>query len=114
MPKYLFKKIKMPKEQPDCCAECPLLGLIPKNEMPKGCRETRVCLMTGDAMTAPFSRSRKSTKDTHHPLKRPCDHNWELYQKTPFNGWYNLRVVDWHLYRVPLEETRVLKIKFHH
>ena len=81
MTKYLFKKVKLPKEQPDCCAECPLLGLIPKNEMPHGCRETRVCLMTGDAMTAPFSRSRKSTKDTHHPLKRPCDHNWDLYPK---------------------------------
>ncbi len=113
MPKKIFKTVKLPRQQPDCCIECPLLGVIPKKDLPKGCRETRVCIMTGDAMTPAFSRSRKSTKDRHHPLKRYCDHDWDLYQKPPINGKYNIRIVDWVTYRLPYEEKKVLNIKFH-
>ncbi len=113
MPKKIYKQIKLPVKQPDCCTECPLLGVIPKEELPKKCRETRVCLMTHDAMTPSLSRSQKSTKDKHHPLKRYCDHEWDLYHHPPLNGNFNLRIVDWIRYRMPYEERKVLSIKFH-
>ena len=50
--------VKLPEKQPDCCAICPLLGLIPKEKVPPKSYEKLVCLGTNEAMTQRASRIR--------------------------------------------------------
>ena len=69
--KYEIIKIDMPFYQPDCCEECKLLGMRPKEEMTRGDLKPLKCMLTGKPMTIKFSKSRASE---HYPLKRPCEH----------------------------------------
>ena len=70
MPIKPFKQIQLRPEQPDCCNECPLLGLIPEAEREFGSQETLVCLGTRHALNARIARSRKSEHTPKHPLKQ--------------------------------------------
>lgn len=106
--------IKLPVEQPDCCAECPLVGLIPKNwpGKPKGSKESHLCMGTWEAMSARGIRVRASQRDSHHPLRRPCDAKWEAWVKAP----EQMKCVPDQAYlqfRVPYEDSLQFKIKFH-
>lgn len=51
MPKHNTTPIQLPAEQPDCCALCPLVGIIPKANRPKGTKETHCCLGTMEALS---------------------------------------------------------------
>ena len=51
MPKDIFTPRQLPREQPDRCELCPLLGLIPKDERRKGKRERYFCLGIYEAET---------------------------------------------------------------
>ena len=66
-------KIDMPAFQPDCCEECMLLGMRPKEEMTRGDLKPLKCILTGKAITIKLSKSRESE---HYPLKRPCDNTY--------------------------------------
>lgn len=66
-------KIDMPAFQPDCCEECMLLGMRPKEEMKRGDLKPLKCMLTGKAMTKKLSKSRASE---HYSLKRPCDNTY--------------------------------------
>ncbi len=101
MPKKIFKLIKIPREQPDSCMNCPLLGEIPKSERPKGSQETLVCLATQHAMSARFARSKASEHTIKHPLNRFCDSDWERWLSEPYYGNYPIRMVDISKYRDP-------------
>lgn len=96
MPRRVIEKVQLPDKQPACCAECPLCGIIPKSERPKGSKETHVCLGTLHAISG------RGTKSTSHRHKRPCDRLWECWRTFP-----NLKIGvprDLFLkYRVPLE-----------
>lgn len=99
-------------EQPDCCALCPLLGIIPKGEYPKGSKETRVCIPCQDAMSERGSKVRKSKRDSHHPLKRPCDDLWSAWYEAG-QGFYPMKKEFYIKYRLPLETNQQMVIKFH-
>lgn len=104
----------LPPEQPDCCFDCPLCGLIPKDcpDKPKGSKETHVCLATWEAMSGRGIKVRASKRDSHHPLKRPCDTKWEAWMKLPERCYLLPDVVYLH-YRLPFENGLQFKIKFH-
>lgn len=100
--------------QPDCCFECPLVGLIPKGYAgkPKGSKETHVCLGTWEALTGRGIKVRASGRDCHHPLRRPCDLKWEAWAKLP-GGYFMLPDEAYLQYRVPFENGLQFRIKFH-
>jgi hypothetical protein len=112
MPKRNIVKVQLPPVQPDCCAECPLLGVIPKQYRPHGSKETLVCLGTMDAMTPPFSRSRASTKDSKHPLRRPCDSRWIAWQTLPLRK-LGISIQQYNECRLPYEQSLQMVFKFH-
>lgn len=112
MPKRCFYSVVLPMVQPDCCAECPLLGLIPKGERLKGSKETHVCLGTYEALSGRGTKVRASGRDGNHPWRRPCDKKWGLWTTLPgrvfgYRSEYYLR------YRLPVEQGRQMVIKFH-
>ena len=108
-----IQKVKLPPCQPDCCAVCPLLGLIPKNVVrPKHSKETLVCLGTMEALTQRGSKIRASQRDQHHPLRRPCDDRWDMWMTLP-NRILNVNRDYFRDCRIPYENTLQMQIKFH-
>ena len=113
MPKRNIIQVQLPAEQPDCCAMCPLLGLVPKYvARPKNSKETHVCLGTMEALTQRGTRIRASQRDSHHPLKRPCDNRWPMWMTLPQRK-LGLSIDTYRECRVPYEATLQLTIKFH-
>ena len=51
MPKDLYYPQRLPREQPDRCELCPLIGIIPDEERRKGLRERYYCLGIFEALT---------------------------------------------------------------
>lgn len=113
MPKRNIIQIELPPEQPDCCAECPLLGLIPKYvARKKNSKETHVCLGTMEALTQRGSKVRASNRDPNHPLHRPCDLKWHAWMTLPHRR-LGVNIQFYNDCRIPYECTLQLKIKFH-
>lgn len=113
MPKKNFVQIQLPPVQPDCCAECPLLGLVPKYvNKPYRSQETHVCCGTLEAMSQRISRVRASARDAKHPLKRPCDSRWHAWMQLPGRK-LSVRVQTYNDCRIPYEGSLQLLIKFH-
>lgn len=112
MPKRVTRKIKIPTEQPDCCAMCPLLGVIPKEERPFGSKETHVCIARQEALSGRGISVKASGRDSHHPLKRPCDEFWEVWTRLP-GGYYPMKDEFYLRYRLPYEASQQMVIKFH-
>lgn len=112
MPKRNIIQIQLPAEKPDCCAICPLCGLVPENLRPFGSKETHVCLGTMEALGGRGIRVRASQKDSHHPLHRPCDNRWHAWMDLPARriGINNQSYLQC---RVPYEQGQQLVIKFH-
>lgn len=112
MPKRNFIDVQLAPEQYDRCADCPLCGLIPENERKQGKRVKYVCL--GVPLNAISSKGiwvKASSRDSKHPLHRPCDTRWD--------GWMTLKRRIFHLsnvyytkYRLPFEQTVQMKINF--
>lgn len=107
--------VKLPEKQPDCCAICPLLGLIPKDRIPAKSYEKFVCLGTNEAMTQRASRIRASQRNSKHPLHRYCDEKWQFWMQLKnrclgINGTMYLQC------RIPYEQSQQMTfnfIKFH-
>lgn len=112
MPRKSFIPTQLPPEQPDRCADCPLLGLIPKEQRPKGSKETHVCIGTHHAISGRGILVRKSQRDSHHPLRRPCDSKWEAWMTLP-GRTYGMPYTHYLLYRMPYEQGQQMKIIFH-
>lgn len=110
MPKKNLIKIKIETEQPDCCVQCPLLGLVPKHRLQKGEQETHVCIITRHALTARKARSKRSEADAKHPRHRYCDHAWEAWRQRGFVGIPTQAYIE---ERLPWEESQQLPIIFH-
>ena len=107
MPKKVFEKVPLTETQPKCCAECPLCGIIPQNERPKGTKETHVCLGTRHALSG------RGIVSTSHRHKRPCDRRWKIWLRVPTRAL--VVPIDFYLkYRVPFEQSRrQMEIIFH-
>jgi hypothetical protein len=113
MPKRNIVQIQLPPEQPDCCAECPLLGLVPKYvSRPKNSKETLVCCGTMEAITQRGSKVRASNRDTNHPLHRPCDNRWHSWMMLAGRK-LGISTQTYNDCRIPYECTLQLQIKFH-
>lgn len=112
MPKYNLTKIQLPAEKPDCCALCPLVGIIPKHLRKHGSYETLVCIGTMEALTKRKSEVRASEKDSHHPLHRPCDNKWDAWMQLPERK-ISIGNTAYLQCRIPYEQTQQLTIKFH-
>lgn len=106
--------IQLPLVQPDCCFDCPLCGLIPKgyNGKPKGSKETHVCLGTWEALTGRGIKICASNRDSHHPLRRPCDTRWEAWMKLD-ERCFLIPDEAYIEFRQPFERGLQFKIKFH-
>lgn len=114
MPKKCFIKVKLPGDKPDCCFCCPLLGEIPKEERQgNGSQAILVCLGTEYAMSVRAARSKASDHDSKHPLKRPCDQDWERWMDSPYFGELPIRTQDMSRYRDPFVRNHLqFRIKF--
>lgn len=112
MPKRNIIQIKLPPMQPDCCAECPLLGEIPNELRQHRSKETMVCLGTMEAMTRIGSRVRASQKDVNHKLHRPCDNKYSAWLRLP-KMQLGIQIKAYNECRVPYEQGLQLQIKFH-
>ena len=103
--------ITLPAEKPDCCAACPLVGIIPKSMVPRGSFETRCCLGTHDAMTERFIRVKASARDKNHPLKRPCDDRWHAWMQLPRRK-IGISTIAYLQCRIPYENSLQLSFNF--
>ena len=112
MPKHNTTPIQLPAEQPDCCALCPLVGIIPKELRKKGSKETYCCLGTMEALSQRGIYVRASEKDSRHPWHRPCDSTWKAWMLYPKRTIYvgNVAYIQC---RMPFIQTRQLTFKFH-
>lgn len=80
-----IQKVQLPENKPDCCRECKLLGLVPRDyPMPKYCKKTYLCIGVPKAMTEDKANKKESEcNDPKHPLKRPCDDHWDRWMTNP-------------------------------
>ena len=112
MLKHNMTPIQLPAEQPDCCATCPLVGIIPKVNRPKGTKETHCCLGTMEALSGRGINVRASEKDSRHPWHRPCDNKWQAWMLFP-KRTIHVNSIAYIQCRVPYEQSRQLTFKFH-
>lgn len=113
MPKRNIVLIQLPAQKPDCCVDCPLLGIVPKNiQRPKNSKETMVCMGTLEALTQRGTKIRESSRTPTHPLHRPCDKVWSAWMGLP-NKKLGVSVQTYNECRIPYNATLKLKIKFH-
>lgn len=114
MPKRNLIMVQLPPTQPDCCAECPLVGIIPKEQRRRHSKETHVCIATGHAITARGIHLRKSKKDSQGGRKftRPCDDRWGAWMTLPYRK-FGMSYAHYRMYRMPFDEGQQLKIIFH-
>ena len=132
MPKDIYTPRQLPKEQPDRCELCPLIGVIPKEQQRKGKRERYFCLgiyeaeTDGDGnpvfdefgqqqMSFPRLSSReainvsaKDRKAKGHPLHRPCDDRWAAWQTLP-GRVLGIPTDVFNAYRIPYEKEQMIK-----
>lgn len=112
MPKRNFVKVKIAPVRYDRCIDCPLLGIVPKHQRPKGSLETYVCIPTRNAMTSRLTRSRVSEADAKHPRHRFCEKMWEAWMRLP-NREFMMPIRAYIEERLPLESSLQLPIIFH-
>ena len=113
MPKKNIVQIKLPPEQPDMCASCPLIGLVPPHLKPKGSQEKYVCLGTMDAITAKGIHVKASVREKNrHPLRRPCDYKWHAWMELPYR-LFGVSKTAYIQCRLPYENSLQLQITFH-
>ena len=110
MPKQLIKRIHLPTEQPDCCALCPLVGVIPKGQTSG--QYTHICCATRDALTRRGIRVEASKRDSKHPWHRPCDDWWDSFISHNPRHEYGIPMERYWAWRKPYEDTLQLQIKF--
>lgn len=132
MPKNLYTARQLPKQQPDSCKQCPLVGLIPPEERRQGVRERYYCLgiyapefdETGEPIldengqqrvgfprikSKGISNSAKAWKESGHLLHRPCDNLWDAWITLP--GQIMGIPTDAYIkYRMPYEHEQITKL----
>ena len=130
MPKQYIPR-QLPREQPDSCKLCPLVGIIPKAERRKGLRERYCCLGIFEALTddngkpvldeqgvqkLSFPRikskginsSAKGWKEKGHLLHRPCDALWSAWMTLP-GRLFGMPPETYTTYRLPYEHEQQVK-----
>ena len=113
MPPKAIIPIEIKMEQPDCCAKCPLIGLIPKEQRQKGVRQSYVCLgVLGEALSSKgIWASASDYKKKKKKLHRPCDTRWEAWTQLPGRK-FGMSYAHYLQYRLPYEQRNQLIIHF--
>ena len=101
---------RLSDKQPDCCADCPLIGIIPEGK--REGKWTHVCCATGDAMTRVGIRVIASAKDAKHPWHRSCDGIWEEWWSANPHHLFKIPLDRYITWRQPYEFSLGLKINF--
>ena len=115
MPKIIFTDIPLVEDEPDRCLDCPLLGLIPKDEREFGRQQSHVCLSTRESLSERMIKARRTDKDDKHKLDRPCTRAglWQVWQeKEAKPGIMVVRAVDYNKYRLGYVQSGQMPIKF--
>ena len=117
MPKKVITPIQLPREQPDKCEKCPLIGKIPEEEREEGLREGYFCLGK-----FPYPRlkskgiklSKAEYRKKKRVLHRPCDSLWKVWVTLP-KRCFCMHVEAYKRYRMEFEREQQLKYypKFH-
>ena len=111
MPRKIVTPIQLPKEQPDKCENCPLIGKIPEEEREEGVREGYYCLgkfpyprlkSKGIKLSAEEYRKKK------RKLHRPCDYLWHVWTSLPRRCFCMPNMV-YIKYRMEYEKEQQLK-----
>ena len=131
MPRNIFTFRQLPREKPDRCELCPLVGIIPKSERRAGKRERYYCLgiieEERDENDNPvldengvqqnsFPRlsskgicvSAKSVRDGGHVWHRPCDLTWDSWMTIP-GRIFSMPTDVYITYRLPFEQEQMIK-----
>jgi len=131
MPKKIYTLIQLPREQPDKCKFCPLVGIIPDDERRSGMRERYYCLGVYDTMkdddgnpildedgneqmnfprlkTKRIDVSARKVKEGGHLLHRPCDLRWQGWM-TLQDRQFGMPVNVFIKYRQPYELEQMIK-----
>jgi hypothetical protein len=115
MPKIIFIDINLREDEPDRCLDCPLLGLIPKDEREFGRQQSHVCLGTRESLSERMIKARRTDKDDKHKLDRPCTRAglWQVWQEKEVKpGIMVVRAVDYNKYRLGYVQSGQMPIKF--
>ena len=113
MPKKNYIPTPLAPMKYDRCIDCPLCGLIPKDERKQGKRMKYVCLGVNlKPLTSKGVWIKASKRDAKHPLKRPCDNYWDAWMATLKRREFNLGFIYYTKYRLPFEQTVQLRINF--
>ena len=132
MPKQLYIPRPLPREQPDRCELCPLVGIIPDEDRRKGLRERYYCLGIFEALkdaeghpimdaetgeqklsfprlkTKGIKTSAKAVKSGGHRLHRPCDLLWPAWMTLP-GRLFGMPADTYTKYRLPYEHEQQVK-----
>lgn len=131
MPRNIYTPRQLPKEQPDRCELCPLVGIIPKCERRAGKRERYFCLgiyegetdADGDPvldadgiqrMSFPrlsskgIAVSAKAVQSGGHLWHRPCDYTWDSWMTLP-GRIFGMPTDIYNTYRLPYEKEQMVK-----
>ena len=112
MPRKAIIKISLPAEQPDTCASCPLIGVIPKEQRKEGVRQSFGCLGSMDALTSKgIHSSAKAYKEMGRKLRRPCDSRWQAWMQLPGRE-FGISYQAYLQCRLPYEQRQQLTFKF--
>ena len=93
MPKQTFIKVQLAPERYDRCKDCPLCGLVPKEERMENYKY--VCLATMRGMTSEYIE--QSDQEN-----KPCGERWEAFMKLP-DRIYHLHQDLHQRFRLPFE-----------
>ena len=114
MPKKLFTPMKLPVNKPDCCADCPLIGLIPMSERVKGVRQGYCCLGIFSPEGFPkltskgIHSSAKAYKAMGRKLHFHCDRLWDAWMTLP-GKLFGIPTEVYTAYRLPYEQDQMRK-----
>lgn len=131
MPRKIYIPRQLPRDQPDRCELCPLVGLIPDDERRSGLRERYYCLgifealrddsglpVVGDdgcqRMSFPRLKSKgirtsaTSVRRGGHVLHRPCDGIWDAWMTLP-GRLFGMPAATYTKYRLPFEYEQQLR-----
>ena len=108
-------KIKLNSaQQPDCCAHCPLIGIIPEEHRIKGVRQSYCCLgvYPHEALKSKGITVKQSDKQkTGHRLHRPCDGRWESWWESKDHA-VSISKDSYRYCRLPYESRQQLAFHF--
>ena len=102
-------------QPPDCCADCPLIGIIPKEYRRKGVRQSYCCLgvyphepLTSKGITVKASDKRERTGHIWH---RVCDDRWAVWWESS-DHTLSISKDSYKLCRLPYENRHQLAFNF--